>query len=178
MGTGQLTCVPDGVATQLTCVGCGAPICPSCLARTPVGLKCRTCTGGAAEGRRPTVPLLAVAALVIVPVLVWLALAGSRSGSDGDDRVADAARDLDVANVAGQARVGEAVRDGPFAFKVNGVECVGPEVGVPPQTRVTQGQFCLVHLTLRNVGDRPEPCAGASQPLADSSARRYHPGVM
>lgn len=178
MGTGELTCERDDVATQLTCVGCATPICPNCLVRTPVGLKCQICTGRASEGRRRSIPLVAAVAVVVVPVLAWLVLVGPRSGSDSDDRVAESARDLQVVNAANQTRIGEEARDGSFSFKVSGVECVGREVGVPPETRVTQGQFCLVYLTVRNVGDRPEPFSGGLQLLADSSARRYHPGVM
>ncbi len=74
--------------------------------------------------------------------------------------------------------MGEEVRNGPFAFTVTQVECVGREVGTPPETRSAQGRFCLVHLKVRNTGSGPESYIGAAQLVSDSSARRYSPGVM
>lgn len=175
---GELTCQRDGVATQLTCAGCAAPICPSCLVRTPVGLKCRDCTGAATRASRRSVPvlLLAVVALVVLPVLVWLALGVKGSGSGGG--ASDAARNLDIVNAGAQSHLGEELQGGPFRFKVTQAECVGREVGAPPETRVAQGRFCLVYLTLRNVGDRPEVYSASLQLVSDSSAKRYFPGVM
>lgn len=176
MGEGALTCERDGVTTRLTCVGCAGPICPSCLVRTPIGLKCPACTGAPAKSARRSVPALALLVLVALPVLVWLALGATGSGSG--DPAADAVRDLDVVDAVTVSRMGEEVRSGPFSFTVTSVECVGPEVGTPPATRTAQGRFCLLHLTLRNTGDRPEVYPGQAQLVADASARRYHPGVM
>jgi len=174
MGDVGLTCQRDGVETQLTCVGCGAPICPNCLVRTPIGLKCPECTGiGAKQARRST-PVIALVALVALPVLVWLALGATGSGSGSDD----AARDLDVVDATTTARIGEEVRSGPFSFTVTSVDCVGPEVGTRPATRVAQGRFCLLYLTLRNAGERPELYSGPAQLVVDASAKRYNPGVM
>lgn len=177
MGDGGLTCQRDGVETQLTCVGCDAPICPNCLVRTPIGLKCPQCTGVAAKGARRSTPALALLAVVALPVLAWLAVgAGSDSGSG--DATAQAVRDLDAVSADTTSRMGEEVRSGPFSFTVTSVECVGQEVGTPPSTRVAQGRFCLLYLTVRNGGDRPELFPGPAQLVADASAKRYHPGVM
>lgn len=177
-----LTCERDGVATQLTCVGCGEPICPGCMVRTPIGLKCAACTGvvgrsgfGRSARRVAPVVLLAVVAL---PLLVWLALGAGGSGSRSDDAATVAARDLDMVNNAAPSRIGEDVRSGPFTFTVTSVECAGREVGTPPETRVAQGRFCLLYMTVRNTSDRPEVYPGPAQIVADTSARRYHPGVM
>lgn len=177
MTTGGLTCDRDGVATQLTCAGCDAPICPKCLVRTPVGLKCPECVGaGARVGhRRFPVPLLAAAAVVVMlPVLVWLAV--GRSGTTSADTTAKVNPEL--VNTASESRVGQEVHNGPFSFTVTRMECVGQEVGTPPGTRVAQGRFCLLHLNLRNVGDQPASYSGAGQLVADTSAKRYSPGVM
>ncbi len=35
-----LECEAHGNATRLTCADCGTPICPQCLVKTEVGLKC------------------------------------------------------------------------------------------------------------------------------------------
>jgi len=177
VATGELTCRQDGVATQLTCVGCDAPICPNCLVRTPVGLKCPGCVGAGARGggTRFPVPLLAGAvAVVLLPVLVWLVF--GRSGTASQNTAVQVG--LDVVNSASESRVGQEVHEGSFSFTVTRVECVGQEVGTPPATRAAQGRFCLLHLSLRNVGDQPATYSGSGQLVVDSSAKRYSPGVM
>lgn len=68
----RAVCGRDGVATLLRCANCGVPICPACLVRTEVGLRCPSC--GAA---RPGAPLPTVRrrvpAVVAAGVLVLLA---------------------------------------------------------------------------------------------------------
>jgi len=175
---GERICERDGVGTQLTCAGCGAPICPRCLVRTPVGLKCPDCTGAASPRARTRVPVAAVAAVVLVPLLAWLAFGAFRSDSKSGKSVTADATGTDVNSTAGEGRPGQEMRSGPFGFTVTQVECVGQQVGTPPSTRVAQGRFCLLYLTLRNTGDRPELFSGTSQFVVDSSAKRYNPGVM
>ncbi len=177
MAAGDLTCERDGVATQLTCVGCDAPICPKCLMRTPVGMKCRNCAGAerSAGERRSRLPVVAgVVAVVLLPVLVWLAF--GRPEATSPDRGANAG--LDLVNTASESRVGQEVRSGTFSFTVTRVECVGQEVGAPPDTRTAQGRFCPLHMSLRNVGDQPATYVGSTQIVSDASAKRYNPGVM
>ncbi|MGH9278330.1 MAG: hypothetical protein ACRD12_09515 [Acidimicrobiales bacterium] len=48
----HLTCARDGVATRLRCANCDVAICPACLVRTEVGLRCPAC-GNARPGSRP-----------------------------------------------------------------------------------------------------------------------------
>ena len=36
----EMTCTRHGTPTRLTCAECNTPICPQCLVKTPVGLKC------------------------------------------------------------------------------------------------------------------------------------------
>lgn len=74
MATETIKCERHGEATRLTCVDCGAPICPKCSVRTEVGLKCESCAKPAVETpstypRRSRVPvLLGVLGLGVVAV--------------------------------------------------------------------------------------------------------------
>lgn len=80
--TDQLVrCPRDGVDTRLRCSECQSPICPTCLVRTAVGLRCPDC--GAASGprrswspgsrRRPVLAAVAVAVCVAVIGGAWIA---------------------------------------------------------------------------------------------------------
>lgn len=77
MGQNVLLCERHGSETRLTCVECGTPICPECLVRTEVGLRCERCaapTGG--EAVRPWSPrrMLALGALLAGAALITLVL--------------------------------------------------------------------------------------------------------
>jgi hypothetical protein len=77
-----LICDRDGTPTQLTCASCGSPICPECLVRTEVGLRCPDCAPGASSGgrrgkRRRWVLVGAVGAVGIAIVAVVLIRASS-----------------------------------------------------------------------------------------------------
>lgn len=78
MVTQTLKCERHGETTRLTCVDCDRPICPKCMVRTAVGLKCEHCAEpagtSAVEARRSRLPLIAagVGLLALVAVAVLL----------------------------------------------------------------------------------------------------------
>ncbi len=43
MDTAPLTCETHGQPTRISCVDCAKPLCPKCLVRTAVGIKCKAC---------------------------------------------------------------------------------------------------------------------------------------
>lgn len=83
MATKVLKCEAHGESTKLTCVECGQPLCPKCMVRTEVGLKCHPCAQPAsvaspARLRTQRGPLaLALAGVVAVTVAVALFLVRS-----------------------------------------------------------------------------------------------------
>ena len=74
------------------CSVCGRPLCESCIVSTPVGLKCRGCTGVAAaptsrRSRRRWAAVLAATALVVVGLAAYGLLNGEGGGGRGDGDV-------------------------------------------------------------------------------------------
>lgn len=103
--TASPRCPRHGEATRLSCVDCEQPICPRCLTRTPVGLKCEACAAPAAPSpaaspvtarprsasRRPL--LLAgagLAGIVVAVVLATVVAGGDGGGRTGGDGAAEA----------------------------------------------------------------------------------------
>ncbi len=94
-GGPSMTCARDGTPTQLTCTRCEAPICPRCLVRTDVGLRCEACTDTRTAPRRATrllviggvlaVGVLAVGVLIVVGLLLGR---GGGKGSGGGSAAA------------------------------------------------------------------------------------------
>lgn len=80
MATNVARCEAHGEATRLTCVDCARAICPRCMLRTEVGLKCQGCAQPAAvplnarlrAGRAPLALGLAGLATVLVAVLLFV----------------------------------------------------------------------------------------------------------
>lgn len=92
-------CEPHGTRTRLTCVDCGAPVCPKCMVRTEVGIKCETDAapvpapeGPTAAERGRRIRLAAGALVTGLVVLVGAAVfvtAGLRDTAEGPPPPAD-----------------------------------------------------------------------------------------
>ena len=71
------------------------------------------------------------------------------------------------------AAIGTPVRDGKFEFTVGGITCGLSEVGTAPLTKAAQGQFCLVDVTVKNIGDQAQPFFGSNQYAYNAAAQKY-----
>ena len=65
-------CEAHATPTRLSCADCGRPICPKCLVKTPVGLKCEEHAQGVAPRFDRRVAPFALGALVLVAVAVMI----------------------------------------------------------------------------------------------------------
>lgn len=69
--------------------------------------------------------------------------------------------------------VGTPVADGKFEFTVTNVEQGVGRVGSDMFGEDAQGQFLLVHVTVRNVGDEAQYFDSSSQKLVDAQGRQH-----
>ena len=92
MATQTRSCEAHGEATKLTCVDCGQPLCPKCMNRTEVGLKCAACAapvpGPSVAGQRSRTPLLLIGGALAALALLVAILALRPSSTDENDQVA------------------------------------------------------------------------------------------
>lgn len=175
---GELTCEKDKAPTRLTCSQCASPICPQCFVRTPVGLKCSTCgEGGTREAALPRSRPWLVPVILGVVLLAVLGL--PRLFSD-DSTTPDEVEAPPVGGASptpeAPARVGmigEETLDGSAAFVVTDFSCGPTEVGSSDSLRRAQGRYCLLSVTVRNVGRGPVNLLGPAQALLDGQGRRY-----
>lgn len=79
----------------------------------------------------------------------------------------------DSAKEAKAAKVGTAVRDGQFEFTVTKVEKGVASVGPDFLEEKAQGQFVLVHVTVKNVGTKPQTLVDSVQKLRDGQGREF-----
>lgn len=88
------------------------------------------------------------------------------TGSDGE-RPAGSSAD------AVQAGLNDPVRDGKFEFVVKKIDCGETEIGDQYLSTKAQGQFCMVSMSIENIGDEPQSLFGDNQKLFDAKGREY-----
>lgn len=67
----------------------------------------------------------------------------------------------------------QAVRDGKFEFTVTGVKCGVGRVGSSLVGQQAQGQFCLISLTIKNIGNEAQAFADSVQKAYDAKGTEY-----
>src|SRR5947209_15449966 len=161
---GELTCERDRTSTRLTCVQCAVPICPQCLVRTPVGLKCPTCgsertRGGHGLSRGVSWAVPVVVAVVLLAVFGLPRLFSSKTTSNSSSTANPLAETVPpTVGVAGPelrvryARIGQESRDGDLAFTVTAMDCGATHLPGAAAARVAQGLFCFVSVDVKNFG--------------------------
>ncbi|MFN2606884.1 MAG: DUF4352 domain-containing protein [Acidimicrobiales bacterium] len=169
-----LTCGRDGTATSLTCAACETPICPRCLVRTPVGLKCAGCAGAAGPARRAprwAVPLIVLAVLA-AGAAALVALVGSSSGHAGRATMLPVSAPATTVLAPVGADPAGGATEGSLTFSVTAWQCGATSVGSPPAATAL-GQFCFLSFTVRNDGSAPDQFPGAFQYVVDGQNKRY-----
>lgn len=180
MAQQELTCERDGESTRLTCVQCAAPICPRCLIRTPVGMKCSGCgvePGALRYARRrqrgrvlaPLALLLLVAGVIAMPRLI------SSDGSPATTVLEPATPNTGFIPPVRFGRIGVEARDEDLAFVVESFQCGATEAQGTTGTLTPQGVFCFVAVDVRNVGRGPVTFVAREQILMDAQQRRFGP---
>ncbi|MDB5169922.1 MAG: hypothetical protein JWN82_318 [Candidatus Saccharibacteria bacterium] len=108
---------------------------------------------------------------VILALVVIGILASALGGGDGSKGKSSNTAKADTATVA---KVGEAARDGRFEFTVKSVECGKTVVGDNPYlTKTAQGQYCLLNVSVKNIGDKAQTLFSSNQKLLNAQGQEY-----
>jgi hypothetical protein len=128
--------------------------------------------------KRFVIPIVLIVLFVIIPLSVGGGdeSGGERNGGDGSDLAVDTeGADTEGANTEESAGLNQPVRDGKFEFTVRSVQCGQTRVGNQFLNKEAQGQFCLVALQVKNVGDEPQTLFGDNMKLFDAEGREFSP---
>lgn len=90
-----------------------------------------------------------------------------------DDTKAEDAKADDTKAEDTKAGIGDPVRDGKFEFTVTSVKDGVKSVGDDLLGQEAQGQFVLVKVTVKNIGDEAQMFDGSSQKAFDSEGREF-----
>lgn len=108
------------------------------------------------RGRGEAIVAVIVAAVVVG---VWVLIQTSTGGQG------DGAASTDATG---------GYRDGKFQFEVDGVQCGKAHAA----GETAQGQFCLVHMRVENIGTEPQTFDASDQYAHDSDGRKFGADTM
>jgi len=109
--------------------------------------------------------LTVVLAIVVIGIVVMSSSSSDKTGTDNTAKT-----DKKVTT----AKIGEPARDGKFEFTVKGLECGKASVGSNQYlTKTAQGQYCLLSVTVKNIGNEKQSLFSANQKLLDVSNKEY-----
>jgi hypothetical protein len=91
----------------------------------------------------------------------------------GASKVAEGLDENQKGNNAVAGVMGKASTDGKFQFTVTDMKCGLPSVGPDAFGKKAQGEFCLVDVTIKNVGTTAEIFVDSSQQALDDAGNTY-----
>ncbi len=119
--------------------------------------------------------LTAIIAILLIGVVASAAGGGSESASNSQA----ASEGSGTTQTASEnksdelAKIGTPVRDGKFEFTVKSLECGKTSVGGEYLNKTAQGQFCLLNVTVKNIGNEPQSLFSDNQYLFNSQNQKY-----
>jgi hypothetical protein len=120
---------------------------------------------------------VAVGLFVVLAACGVLLSAGSTGTTPSDSSPAKAAQPANSTQPAGKKSlvngIGQEYRDGKFAFTVTKIKKGVRRVGDQYLGQTAQGQFVLVYVTVRNVGNEARTFDSSSQKLTDAQGRDF-----
>lgn len=115
--------------------------------------------------------LTVILAFIAIGIVASAAGGGKTNTDNGTNNSSNANKSDNKAQVA---KVGEAVRDGKFEFVVKSVECGKGSVGTNQYlTKTAQGQYCLLNVSVKNIGNEKQSLFSANQKLLDAANKEY-----
>lgn len=110
--------------------------------------------------------------LTVIGAFIVIAIISSAAGG-GKDKTATT-KSGGSSSAKTTAKVGEAANDGKFEFTVSSIECGKTSVGANQYlTKTAQGQYCLLNVSVKNVGDQAQSLLSSNQFLLNASGQKY-----
>jgi hypothetical protein len=116
--------------------------------------------------------------LTVIGALIGLVIVGSIIGGGSKNSTQTTANNKDSSkpspSTAQLAKIGAPANDGKFQFTFNSIQCNQPTVGSDQYTtKAAQGQYCVVNLTAKNIGNESQTLDATSQYLYDAQNHKY-----
>ncbi|PWW23523.1 uncharacterized protein DUF4352 [Geodermatophilus normandii] len=118
--------------------------------------------------------------LVLAAIVVIIIGVNANKGGGADTGSAEAPGDNGAASAdsgdateASAVGIGQPAADGDFQFVVNGVDCSQTELGDEYLSTQAQGQFCIVDVTVSNIGSEAQGFFGENATLLNAEGQEF-----
>ena len=108
---------------------------------------------------------------VIFGLIILLIIGAAAGGSKNTNSNGSSSSSSN--NTVKTYKIGEPARDGKFEFTVTSIQCGKPNVGSDYTTKTAQGQYCLLNLSVKNIGDQAQSLFSSNQYLFNSQNQKY-----
>lgn len=111
---------------------------------------------------------------VIIAIIVIAAIASSTGGKKDDTTKTDNKGTSQTASKA-TPKIGEVASDGKFEFTIKSIKCGETSVSDASGylTKQPQGQFCLLDVSVKNIGDKQQLFLQSDQKLLNAAKVEY-----
>lgn len=114
--------------------------------------------------------------LTVILAIVLIGIIASAAGGGGK-KSGDTAKNGSNSSSSSSAvaKIGETTRDGKFEFVVKSIKCGEPSVTAAGGylSKAAQGQYCLVDISVKNIGDKQQLFMENDQKLLNASSVEY-----
>lgn len=111
---------------------------------------------------------------VIIALFAIGVVASAAGGSKSDSSKGSSSSSSSSSSKSETAKVGQPANDGKFEFTVSSVECGKTSVGTNQYlTKTAQGQYCLLNVSVKNIGDQAQSLVSSNQYLLNASGQKY-----
>ncbi len=109
-----------------------------------------------------------------VIILLFIIISSSSGGGNKSNSNSNSSSKSSASKVPLVAKIGEAANDGKFEFIVTSVDCGKVSVGSSEfLTKTAQGQYCLLNVSVKNIGDQAQSLVSSNQYLLNASEQKY-----
>lgn len=118
--------------------------------------------------------LTVILGIIVLVVIVSASKGGSKTPTTTDSNKSSSNSQTKTPTTA---KIGEAARDGKFEFVVKSVKCGVPSVSDSSGyiSKTAQGQYCLVDVSVKNIGDKSQTFLEDDQKLLNANNQEYSP---
>lgn len=110
----------------------------------------------------------------VLTVVLGLVVIGVISSAANGNKSPNSTSTSTASKTAATAKIGQPANDGKFEFTVSSVECGKASVGTNQYlTKAAQGQYCLLNVSVKNVGDQAQSLLSSNQYLLNASGQKY-----
>ena len=112
-----------------------------------------------------------IPAVILLLIIAKAATGGSPANTGSDTNSSSSSGSQEQA----MAKIGDDATDGSLKFNVSDVNCGRERIGNDVIGTKAQGQFCLITLSIENIGTEAQTLYADSQKLFDAKGREFSP---